>query len=110
MKTGKIVAIALVATLVIGFGVIVSQNATLSAPKSLGFQSATVSGFKFDAGRFSANSFITITLADGHDGDVPVDGGFNAPQIGQKVCVHSATGWFTDTQTHRFARPSKCSG
>jgi len=106
----KIFAIAVVATLAVGFGVIAFQNATLSAPKSLGFHSATVSGFKFDAGRFSANSFITIKLADGHEGNVPVDGGFNAPQIGQKVCVHSATGWFTNTPTHRFARLSKCRG
>lgn len=110
MSIGKLIIGSIVGILAIGVIFIVAQNANLSPPRSLGYQSAAVAGFEFDAGRFSANSYITIELQDGTQAKVAVDSGFSAPQIGQVVCIHSATKWFVNTPTHRFAQIRKCAG
>jgi len=110
MRIGKTLSFGITALLVACALFVVGQNANLSPPKSLGYQSGAVAGFEFSSGRYSANSFITVNLANGKQAKVPVDASFSAPQVGQAVCIHSSTEWLTNTLAYRFARDSKCSG
>ena len=110
MSIGKNLSFGVIGLLAAGALFVVAQNANLSPPKSLGYQSGTISGFEFSAGRYSANSFITVDLADGTPASIPVDASFSAPDIGQMVCIHSSTEWLTSTLAYRFARDNKCSG
>ena len=108
MSIRKNISVFIAAILAAGTLFVVSQNVSLSIPKSLGYQSATISGFGFAAGRFSANSYITVDLHDQSQINVPVDASFSAPEIGQKVCIHSSTQWFSTSLIHRFATLRKC--
>lgn len=88
----------------------VSQNVSLSVPKSLGYQSATISSVGFTAGRLSAGSFVTVDLLDQSQIDVPIDASFSTIVIGNTVCVHSASQWFSTRLTHRFSAARRCAG
>ena len=99
-----------VAVLAVGMIAILAQSASFSPPKSLGYQSAKISGFEFDAGRFSATSYVTVELQGGTQAKIAVDASFSPPKVGQSVCIHSATQWLTTTPTYRFARMQKCIG
>ena len=87
---------------------VVSQNVSLSMPKSLGYQKATISGFSFASGRFSANSYVTVDLLNKSQIDVPIDASFTAPKLGKAVCIHTSTQWVSTNLTYRFAAPHKC--
>jgi len=108
MSIGKTLSLAIVGFLAVGGLFVFAQNANLSPPKSLGYQSGTVDGFEFSAGRYAANSYITVNLAAGEQIKVPVDASFTAPKIGQTVCIHSATQWVDSTPAYRFASARKC--
>lgn len=110
MSIRKILARFAATFLVAGTLFAVSQNISLSVPKSLGYQSATISSVGFSAGRLSAGSFVTVDLIDENQIDVPIDARFRVIEIGQNVCVHSATQWFLTSLTHRFAAAEKCAG
>jgi len=87
---------------------VASQNISLSMPKSLGYQSAIITGIEFEAGRFSANSYIAIEFQDKIQAKVPVDASFSAAKTGETVCIHSSTQWLSVNLTHRFAQSRKC--
>ena len=108
MSIGKTLSLAIAGFLAVGGLFVFAQNANLSPPKSLGYQSGTVAGFEFSAGRYAANSYITVNLAADEQIKVPVDASFTAPKIGQTVCIHSATQWVGSTPAYRFASIRKC--
>ncbi|GEM_PF-3026190 len=108
MNIRKTLSRITVTALVAGILFTAAQNISLSVPKSLGYQSAIISSVGFAAGRLSAGSFVTVDLTHQSQIDVPIDASFGAIQIGQSVCVHSSTQWFTTSLTHRFAAMRKC--
>lgn len=108
MNIRKTFSVIMVALLTAGTLFVVSQSVSLSMPKSIGYQKATIVGFSFSAGRFSANSYVTVDLLDQSQVDVPVDARFNAPELGQIVCIHASTQWLSPNLTYRFAASHKC--
>lgn len=110
MNIRKTLSVTMAVLLAAGTLFVVSQNVSLSMPKSLGYQKATVAGFSFSAGRFSANSYVTVDLLDQSQVDVPVAASFNAAKLGQSVCLHASTQWLSPNLTYRFAAPRKCLG
>lgn len=96
------------AVLAAGALLIASQTIELSMPRSLGYRSASITGMEFDAGRFSASSYITVSFDDQSQAKIPVDASFSPPKIGQPVCIHSSTRWLTVDLSYRFAQSRKC--
>lgn len=108
MTIGKTISFGLIALLIAGAVFILGQNASLSPPKSLGYQNGQITGGEFSSGRYSAASYINVKLANGELAKIAVDASFSTPKIGQSVCIHAATGWFSNARVYRFSRPQKC--